>query len=1218
MLKRDEVQLELTIDQKDAINKIAAHRNTVKQLTSEYQTLEKQKTKLEKTKSSWTTEEKDKYRKLTVEMTANIEKQQTFTKALDHQREKAGLMGRTMKDLRSEYRELRFSLDNMIEGTEEFTAKLKRMDEVQDAMQKKQGFRKGFSNIFEQFKAQMPAAFAGGIAGGIAGMLVEGVSNAIIGVKRMLDDAVEYTKKRARDISDIQTVLNTSTLNAIKIYSQLNNINTETSRDELKKLVEVSGDLNVANKDIIGFVETSDKIGIAFKRDFASAGDAATMIAKLNQNYRETKSLGVNEGLLKTGSDIRELNDDGAASTKGITEFISRIGQISNAVKPPIQDVAALGAVFEEASLTAEMSSGGIQKTLLTASQNGAQFGKVFGMAKKEFLGFLTTDPTGFLTKLAEKFKNLDKAAQGDFLKNLKINDAEAYKTLSVLADNLDKFYAKQKLSNEAFAKGTRIDEIFRVFNNDSAAEISKAEKKFNQFVANIKGVFGGLATSVVIGFAKILPDTENELEKITRKFDEQSRVVNALDGDIQKHIQTIREWQMYGHHSGITQDELKEAIKEVGKAIPGAITQFGKYGEALDINTNKAEANIRKQKNLLREFRKTGIETNKETLKQMQNDAESLQKQLNSKTVVEMPSGKAAQLGGVVNTRNLTDAEIKKKQEELFILKEDITDTEKRIHELTYNLGSIDDRRAGRRKGKTFGEVTPTEIDLGGTDNAQAEAEKLAETKIANELRVNNEITRMRLEAIADEKERELGLLEFKVSEQLLAEAEKVKAGELSEATFVKYAEKLYTEWIHEKSQIDRKYFKATEDEAKKNAERLKKLSSDIAIQKIDNDIKAAKNAGNDFEAMQLQQIKNDKEAEREIAKLTVQQIGEDDVSIVELIEEQKRAIRERYRQDNLSLEKEFHKKAAESELKEANDAEKKKRGKKTKTDKEKREGEKKLQEYTRYGEEGLNALADIIHQGKMNKLQEEQEQSDRIFEKRLADLEKQKNAGIITEEQYQAQRSALEGQHAKEQKKIRREQAEADKEAAIFKATIDMLAAIVANLRNGVAASIAAGAIGAINLGKIISTKIPENYKGGYIGSMTQALPFKKPSSTAVLSWLNEKGTEYVIPAEELTNPEVRGFVDNYIEPKRKQRIGRHENGGYVGQNSSASSSTPVPTFGSDQEIIELLKEQNALLRENNKKDPKWGWEDIHYLDKAQKKLNNNQNNGYYQDGI
>lgn len=178
-------------------------------------------------------------------------------------------------------------------------------------------------------------------------------------------------------------------------------------------------------------------------------------------------------------------------------------------------------------------------------------------------------------------------------------------------------------------------------------------------------------------------------------------------------------------------------------------------------------------------------------------------------------------------------------------------------------------------------------------------------------------------------------------------------------------------------------------------------------------------------------------------------------------------------------------------------------------------------------------------------------------------------------------------------------------------------MLTAIVANLRNGIGASIAAGAVGAINLAKISSTKIPENYTGGYIASKTQALPFKKPSSTAVLSWLNEKGTEYVIPAEELTDPTIRGFVDSYIEPNRKQRIAHHENGGYVGQAANTSS-TPVPGFSTDPEMKELLREQNALLREMKDSGNKLDWSDIYKLDKAQKDLNNNQKNGYYKDGI
>lgn len=1221
MLKRDEVQLELTIDQKDSINKIAAHRNSLKQLNSEYQAFEKQRNKLEKKgQSNWTAEEAEQYLKLVDAIEANRKKANEFTEALGHQREKAGLMGRTMKDLRSEAKELRFQLDNLIEGTQEFIEKQQKLDEVQEAIKKKQEFRKGFSSIFEEFKAQLPAAFAGGIAGGIAGAIVEGVANGLGLFMQLIDDAVEYAKKRARDISDIQTVLNVSTIESVKIYSQLNNIKTERSRDELKELVEVSGDLNVASKNVIGFVETADKIGVAFQRDFSSAGDAATMIAKLNQNYKETKVLGINDGLLKTGSAIRELNDDGAASTKGITEFLSRIGQLPEVYKPAISDTAALAAVMEEADLTAEISSGGISNLLLTASKNGEIFGKTFRMSKKDFLDFLTTDPIGFLVKFAKMVKNIDPAQMGELFKSLKLESQESVKALGTLSNNLEKFEQKRELAAKAFANGTRIEEIFRVFNNDSTAEISKAEKRFSQFTANIKGMFGGLGTSIIVGFAKMLPDTESQVDKITKKFYEQQKAINYLDGDLSKHIETIKDWKTYGHTSGITQDELKESIKKVGAAIPSAISLFDEYGRALDINTSKAEKNILKQRELAKETKKQAADINKAQLGTLQMQEKEIQEIL--KTGREVQTSGSNGRFGLVTEKILTDEEITKKQTLLNEIQQNIKVVKQEINSIETGLGSIEERRANRRIGKTFGEKeTPTELDFSDdkADKAAKEAERLAETKLANEIRVNNEITRMQLEAIADEKERKLELLEFEVSEKLLAEAEKVKAGELSETTFINFSQKLYTDWIKEKTAIEHKYFKATENEAKKNAERLKKIREEVTLQIIDNDIKAAKTSGNDFEAMQLQQIKNEKEAEKEIALISAQQISEEDVNIVELLEDKKREIRRKAAEENLALQKEFFKKAADADLKETEDAEKKKREEKEKADKAERDREHKQQLYTRLGEEAVNALADLIHQSTMNRLQEEQQQSDKNYENRLTALEKQKNQGIITEEQYQSQRTALENQHASEQKKIRRKQAEADKEAAIFKATIDMLTAIVANLRNGVGASIAAGAIGAINLAKIASTKIPENYKGGYVANMTQALPFKKPSSTAVLSWLNERGTEYVVPAEELKNPQISGFIDNYIEPQRKQRIARHADGGYVGQKSAPTvTSTPVPTFASDPELMAVMREQNELLRAIYQKKDKYSWSDIFNMSKAQEKLKNNQNDAYYRDGL
>lgn len=1213
MIKRDEVQLQLTVEQKEAINKISAYRNTLKQLSGEMELLEKRKKALEKKSSNWSNEERDEYFKVVNAINATKEKMDAYSKSIDYQREKAGLMGRTTKDLRAEYRQLMSELNNLVEGTEEFTKKQERLDEVADALAKKKSFRAGVSNVAEETTsmfADMSASLIGGIAGGIAGALVNGVTSAMGTIRQLVDEGIAYVKERTRDISDIQSTLNISNSESVKMLDQLNNINTETSRKELKELVLVAGDLNVAKKDVLGFVETADKIGVAFQRDFSSAGDAVEMIAKLNENFRETKGLGINEGLLKTGSVIRTLNEDGAASTKGITEFMNRIGQLPDAVKPTIAETAALAAVLEEAGLTAEISSGGISNVLITAAQNGEEFGRVFKMSKKDFLDFMTTNPGQFLLRLAEIVKQTDKTQVGELFQQLKIGSQEAQKAIGSLSTNIDKFKDKTEKSIKSISEGTRIDEVFRVFNEDGAAQINKAEKKFEIFWDKVKGFFGNAGKSLMVDLAKVLPDTTSKVDELTRKFEQQKDSAHGLEKNILPLVNRIEELRAKSKLSNEEQAELKKNIELVGNVLPDSITKMNEYAVAIDVNTAAARRNIVEQMKLAENSKK-------DDLKALQNEIIDTDRKINNLTTgiqYQIDYAKKWNKGGQLYESQKQKIEADKN--EIIVLQEKKKSYEELYHYVLKGVGTIEQRRASRKAAKESAQSTDTiGLDI-PDDKAAKEAEKLAETKIANEIRVNNETTQMQLEAIANAKERELALLQFKVSEALLAEAEKVKNGELSEETFVSFATALHNDWVKKKTQIDVKYYKATEDEGKKSAERLKKIREDITLQILDNDIQAAKNSGNDFEAMQLEQLKNEKKAEQEIAIISAEQLSADDIEIYTALEQKKAQIREKYRQENITLEKDFFKKVADEDVKETQDAEKKKREEKEKTEKAARELEQKRQMYSRLGEEALNSIVDLMHQRKINQIAAEENALEEAHQKRLDDLEVQKNTGILTEEEYQAKRTELEKIHAAEQKRLRREQAIADRNAAIFKATLDMLGAIIANLKNGVVASVAAGVIGALNLAKIIGTPIPELYTGGYVPDGKQALPIglKKPSSTAVLSWLNERGTEYVIPAEELSNPEVRDFVDNYIEPSRKQRIGiaTHADGGYVGNkmtaNTGATSNNDVMTS-----VLEVLRE----IRDKDNK-VKQDWSDIDKLDRALAKLQKQKQNGYYSDGL
>lgn len=100
-------------------------------------------------------------------------------------------------------------------------------------------------------------------------------------------------------------------------------------------------------------------------------------------------------------------------------------------------------------------------------------------------------------------------------------------------------------------------------------------------------------------------------------------------------------------------QGELNNIIKQVSNTIPGAVTQWNKYGEAMDINTGKAREFVAMQKVLMKTANKEAIDAAKQELATYIKVRDSFVKDLNT--------GSTKMIGGGGYTFNIknTDKQI-------------------------------------------------------------------------------------------------------------------------------------------------------------------------------------------------------------------------------------------------------------------------------------------------------------------------------------------------------------------------------------------------------------------------------------------------------------------------------------------------------------------------------------------------------------------------------
>lgn len=923
-----------------------------------------------------------------------------------------GIRGLTTQQLINYSKHLQEELMKESDLTSDLNKKrIAEAQEVGNLVNSRQSTIKGTEGFFANLKGNLLSAAVGGLAGGIGAMVLDQLTGIMTGAKRLIDDGVAYAKKRSRDISDIQTALTINRFEASKIYGDLNKIDTTRSRDDLKELVLVAADLN---EEVKSFVPVADKLETVFQRDFGGVGEASTMVAKLKGEFAETKELKTEEAIDKIGSSIKKLNEAGPATTKGIVEFVGRIGQLPESLKPAITDMEALAAVMEEANLTAEISSGGVTNVLLTASKNAEGFAKQFRMSKEEFQQFLAQDPMGFLKRLAQEVKGFDESKIGELFKMLKIESQESVKVIGVLSDNLGKFAEKQEIAKKAFAEGTRLDEIFAVFNNDTNAQLTKAEKKVEQFTANVKGFFGAIGTTILVSFARILPDAVSEVENANKKFQEQQKIVGVLDGEIKQHIETIKDFKKYGHASGISQDELRTAIDAVAKAIPSAISSFDNYGKALDINTDKAEKNILKQRQMMRELKDGAIDSNRQSLDFLRMQQRDIRNELKTGTRLEIPLNNS---GSVIEKR-LTDAEITRRQEQLAQIQEDIKATEKELDilEKGFSLGTKDERRNSRGSKFGSGYVKPTQTTTGGgivttpSDKDVKDAKKLQEEVAKNEAKLIDEIVKMKIDMIDDENDRKKAQLHDAYLSEKLANEQLVKEKKLSQSSFESWLKAATEKLNDDVAEIDQKAREKQEKADLEAAQQTAKLVLEAKLAK-------AEAVGDELLIL-----------ESKIA-LRKQQF---DVDIEKATADQKLAVWEKYLADVQKLQDDAQYKTGQNEAKGASKlASMIKRGTQLYI-KELDEAEKLMLDFGKSTQEALFSIVD-------SRFQRQEMRQDKSLDRQQRNLEKQLNDGLITEDEYEKRKTSIEKRHELEVAKIRRKQAIAEKANALTSIAIN-----------------------------------------------------------------------------------------------------------------------------------------------------------------------------------
>ena len=236
----------------------------------------------------------------------------------------------------------------------------------------------------------------------------------------------------------------------------------------------------------------------------------------------------------------------------------------------------------------------------------------------------------------------------------------------------------------------------------------------------------------------------------------------------------------------------------------------------------------------------------------------------------------------------------------------------------------------------------------------------------------------------------------------------------------------------------------------------------------------------------------------------------------------------------------------------------------------------------------DGLSAIFTMQTDTENQQLKQDEQAND----KKKSNLQAQLDAKLITKAQYDSKVDKMDKELDKKRKKMEHDQAVRSKDVALFNALISVATAVASALSAGpgvgIVLSIITAALGAIQIGYILSQKVPEAAQGRYsvIGQddnkLYRDVPFENSPQTglyATPTLISETGQEIVIDPKT-----TRNLIVNYphvIDAINFARVPQRAAGNYQ-QNSTASIPAQQTQPIYEPGLLAALSEFNAHARE------------------------------------
>lgn len=461
----EQMKLSIIINGISAQKELLDLEKSTRSLNEQNKSLLIEKKKLEKQGLKDT----EQYKQLTATIKQNSSEIRTNKERMGELQKEIGLTGLTMAQLQGKATMLRNTLRNMIPGTEDYKKYNAELQQVNARLGELRG------------KATVAKSSIGSLADGFnryQGIALSAVA-ALTGVAISVQKIIDINGKLSDAQADVMKTTGMTKVEVDELTKSFGLLQTRTSRTDLLGIAEQGGRIGIAKEEIGDFVNVMNKAAVALGDSFTGgAEEVANTLGKIKFLFNETKDLGVEQAYNSIGSALNELGANGVASEANIANFTTRIGSLTDVLKPSIQETLALGAAFEESGIEAEISSRAYGIVLKQASAESGKFAKVMNITQKEVEELINTNPLEFMLQFAEGMKGMNATDTAKTLSFLGISADGANKAIGAMGNNTARFRELIDISNNSFAEGTSLIEEYDIKNNNLAATLEKISKK--------------------------------------------------------------------------------------------------------------------------------------------------------------------------------------------------------------------------------------------------------------------------------------------------------------------------------------------------------------------------------------------------------------------------------------------------------------------------------------------------------------------------------------------------------------------------------------------------------------------------------------------------------------------------------------------------------------------------------------------------------------------